>query len=328
MTATVVRITNIEPMDGYDSIASVTVLGWRVVATRNTFKIGDLGCYYSIGSVLPKAGPTEFLKGKPLKTKKFKNYISQGLLLPLDAVGLSDVVEGQDITERLGVKRYIPVEERELYEESADKAPWCPLVPKTDEERVQNCLGRLEKHLTQQIVITRKMDGTSVTYIWLLTKDGGKFMVCNRNNHLLVVNGNSRVYFEMAKRFDIEEKLKKLGRNLAFQGEITGPKINGNRHGLDDFELHIFNIYDIDAGCYLGWDAVVELCRVLVLNNVPEVYRGPVLEQHRSIDELQKIATCMMDNGRPYEGIVLKTLDYPRFSCKCISNEYMLKYGL
>lgn len=330
MTATIVAVTKLEPMIGYDTIELASVLGWQVVVKRGEFAVGDLGCYYSIGSVLPKEGPTEFLAGKPLKTKRFKDYISQGLLLPLGVVDITDGVDGQDVTERLGVKKFIPAEEAELYKETANKGPWCPLVPKTDEERIQNCLPKLVKHMGEDIVITRKMDGTSFTFVWLRTSNGdGKSMVCNRNHHLLTIDSNSRVYFTMAKKHDLAVKLTKLGRNLAIQAEILGPKINGNRHGLSDYSMFVFNIYDIDAGCYLNWDEVVTICTELDLLVAPVVYRGPLTQELCSVDTLLKLATTEMENGLPYEGIVLKTVSsIPRFSCKCISNEYILRYKL
>ena len=187
MTATIVTVTKLESMVGYDAIELASVLGWRVVVKRGEFTVGDLGCYYSIGSVLPKDGAAAFLAGKPIKTKRFKDYISQGLLLPLGVVGIANGVDGQDVTELLGVKKFIPAEEAELYKESTNKAPWCPLIPKTDEERIQNCLPKLLKHVGEDIVITRKMDGTSFTFVWLRTADGdGRSMVCNRNHHLLL----------------------------------------------------------------------------------------------------------------------------------------------
>ncbi len=324
MTAIVVKITHLEPMEGYDSIELATVLGWQVVVKRGEFVVGDLGCYYSIGGCLPLDGPTGFLQGKPLRTKRFRKYISQGLLLPLSVVNISGV-EGEDVTERLGVKKFIPPEEKELYEASAEKGPWYPFVPKTDEERVQNCVEELAKRIGRQIVITRKDDGTSSTYIWL----GSSLGVYNRNNHLLTVTPNSKIYFDMAKKYNIEAGMRDLGRNLALQGEIIGPKINGNRHGESEVSLHIFNIYDITAGCYLGWEEVVNICGTLGLTTVTEVYRGPLLEEHCSVEGLMKIATATLPNGRLYEGIVLKTIDNgPRYSCKCISNEYILKYNM
>ena len=110
----------------------------------------------------------------------------------------------------------------------------------------------------------------------------------------------------MAEKHNLSAKMIKLGRNLAIQAEIIGPKINGNRHGLSDFKMYVFNIYDIDIGCYMNWDDVVALCSELELDHAPIVYRGPLEQEHCSVDALMKIATAQMDNGLPYEGIVLR----------------------
>lgn len=328
MSATIVVVTKVEPMTGYDAIELATVLGWRVVVKRGDFKVGDLAVYYSIGSCLPNEGETAFLGGKPLRTKKFKEYISQGLLMPTCS---ENQVEGLDVSEFLHVRKYIPPEEKELYEEDVAKAPWCGLVPKTEEERAQNCMTRITELVGRQITILRKMDGTSFTAIYLLTEDGtGRFMVCNRNHILLKETGNSRIYLQMARKYDMENEMRALGRNLAIQAEIIGPKINSNRHGVSDRSMWVFNIYDIDAKCYMSWADVVELCGRINLIPVPELYRGPIMEEHMTIDGLMAIADAdRLPNGRISEGIVMKTIDNgPRMSCKVISNEYILKYKL
>lgn len=130
----------------------------------------------------------------------------------------------------------------------------------------------------------------------------------------------------MAKQYNVEDGMRKLGRNLAIQAETIGPKINGNRHGTDSITLHVFNIYDIDTHCYLKWEQVVELCKTLNLQTVPEVYRGPFLPEYTNMDCLMALADSQkLPNGRACEGIVLKTCDDgPRFSCKVISNAYIL----
>lgn len=130
MLAQVVKITELNPMVGYDSIELASVLGWKVVVKKGEHQVGDLACYCRIGSCLPNSGNTAFLNGKPLKTKKFKQYISQGLIVPLEWAGMDKVEEDMDVTEKIGATRYIPPDEKEIYNEDGTKAAWYPLVPK------------------------------------------------------------------------------------------------------------------------------------------------------------------------------------------------------
>jgi len=86
--AHVEKIVSIQPIDGADRIEVATVLGWQVVVKKDEFKVGDLCIYIEIDSVLPEIEDFEFLRDKKfrIKTQKLRGQISQGLILPLDAL--------------------------------------------------------------------------------------------------------------------------------------------------------------------------------------------------------------------------------------------------
>lgn len=65
-----------------------------------------------------------------------------------------------------------------------------------------------------------------------------------------------------------------LGKNLALQGEIIGPKINGNRHKVKENEYYVFNIFDIDLQSYLNYNDIINVTNKLGLKTVPLVYKG------------------------------------------------------
>jgi hypothetical protein len=48
-------------------------------------------------------------------------------------------------------------------------------------------------------------------------------------------------------RFCVENKM-----NIALQGEIVGPGINGNKENMANHDFFLFNIYDINKHCYLS----------------------------------------------------------------------------
>ena len=79
-------------------------------------------------------------------------------------------------------------------------------------------------------VVTEKVDGCSATY----TYRKGKFVVASRNRE---ADANS-VYTDIATKYSIEKVLEylysALGPNdhITIQGEIVGPKIQGNKYGL------------------------------------------------------------------------------------------------
>lgn len=335
--ARVVIVTGIKPINGADRIELAEILGWQVVVKKDEHKVGEKCIYVNIGTKLDKENKHfAFLEGKRIKTQKIRGAISQGIIFPMSilsdfGVDPETCNEGDDLTAVLKAEKWVPDEELATYDTSdTDKAklPFPQMIPKTDEDRVQNVVAQLLKLVGLLIVITQKFDGTSTTFAFI----GEKFMICGRNFWLLVETISSKHYFEIAQRYNLAEKMKKLGRNLAIQGEIIGPKINGNRHKVTANEFYVFNIYDVDAQQYLTWDEIKAITTELGLKTVTCVYQGVMKDEWLNSNKLLKLAEEQTyDGGVMAEGIVLKTdsRTYPfRFSCKAISNKYILKYDL
>lgn len=95
----IAKVNKITPIEGADNIELAHVLGWTCIVKKDEFKEGDLGIYFEIDSKLPETEWSEFLankhyKVKTMKLNKFK-VISQGLLLPADALGWELTDTGQ-----------------------------------------------------------------------------------------------------------------------------------------------------------------------------------------------------------------------------------------
>lgn len=350
--ATVNRVLARNVIDGADSIESVTVLGWNCVTKKEEFAVGDLCIYFTIGTVFPADYPrTDFLRGKPLKTKVLRGSLSQGLVAPISWVAdfgrdPAELNEGDDVTEVFGLMKFVEAEEALMYSTPKQKMTTFPsYVPKTDEERIQNIPHILPYLVGKDIVVTRKEDGCSATFI---TKDG-KFVMCSRNLVLGDMNNGNQHFFRVADSLGLRERLLGLGRNLAFQGEIVGPKIGCNRLALKGLSFRVFNVFDIDAQEYLSHSEVEELCATVNLEMVPVLFQGVVTED----DERFKSVASILDfagsitygPNSPAEGIVVKgnyrysrmlSAELPpeereaskRLSFKVISNNYLIKYKL
>lgn len=331
------RFWAVEPIPNADKIVLVRVLGWQVIAKNGECVVGGLTVYVNIGTKLDKNNKHfEFLKGKAIKTCKMRGVVSQGLVIPINlmsdfGVDPATLKEGDDMTNIIGAEKWIPKEELELYNTDDPehvKFPFPAMIPRTDEERVQNIIDELLKLKGLKVVVTQKFDGTSFTVAIV----GDQFMVCGRRFLFIKKTKESVYYYKMVKRYNLEEKMRKLGRNVALQCEIIGLGINGNRHFIKDYEVYVFNIYDVDAQQYLDWDEIIAITTELGLKTVPCIYQGEMKEEWFDSDNLLKLAE--EQNYGPNiiaEGIVLKTdsRTYPfRFSCKAISNKYLLKYKL
>jgi RNA ligase (TIGR02306 family) len=339
--ARIVNIDKIDNVEGADSIELAFVLGWQCVVKKNEFKVGEKAIYVSLDSV---ASPDDinlgFLEGKYVKTRKIMKTLSQGVLLKLDCITKKDpsidltlLKIGYDVSSVLDVFKYVNPEEKEIYESDGKstgnkdtKSKFPDYVPKTDEERLQNKVHILRNLIGKNIVITRKEDGSSGTYIF----NNGNFIIASRN--FIVYDSSlenksesssSSLYQEISKKFNIVESMKRFGKNIALQGEIVGPKVNGNKLKLAEYDYRIFNIYDIDNKKYIDWNEVKMIARELRLNTVPELFLGPMTEEF-TFDYLMHMAESLeYIKGQKAEGIVVKTLDN-KTSFKVISNKYLM----
>lgn len=339
--ATVVKVMNLLPIMGRDKIELAVIHGWKCVVKKGDFKVGDLGIYLAIGCVPDFTDPNfSFLQPKynRIKTIKMCGVVSQGLLGPLhwlasrgSELNAETLSEGDNVSKEMGVLKYIPPEEEALYSHKQGNLPFpIDVVPKTDATRLQHHPHEFLEAITgKPIVVTRKEDGCSCTYI----VQDGEFSVCGRNFIFPESATGCEHYFEMETKFSLREKMVSLGRNIAVQGEIVGPKINGNRLQLTERTFVVFDIFDLDRQCYLLYKDLFELCTLLEVNTVPLLYQGPSADFQLTVEGLLGFADGVEYlPGVGAEGIVVKLNDKnepeTRLTFKVISNKYLLKHDL
>lgn len=96
--AYVVIIDDIQPIEGKDRVEAAVIGGWKVMVKKGQFKPGDLGIYFEIDSKVPEKEPFTFLEKYhyKIKTQKFKNFYSQGLLMHPSDFGWEAVMTTDD----------------------------------------------------------------------------------------------------------------------------------------------------------------------------------------------------------------------------------------
>lgn len=348
--ATIRKIEEVKPIDGADMIEACRVGGWWVVAKKDEFKVGDLAVYCEVDCWIPHElapflskgkEPREFegIKGERLRSIRLKGQLSQGLLLPIDlkdgqftggiyVVKGEPVEEGQDVTELLGIVKW----ERPISPQLAGKVKgnFPSSVPKTDQERCQNLQKELDVALKAgtDFEISEKLDGSSMT-VYLID---GVFGVCSRNLDLERDENNSM--WKLAIRLDLEEKIRNSshGHNIALQGEIVGPGIQGNKYDLKDHEFFIFDIFNASLQEYLVPENRRLYCELMELKHVPVIEKNRTLEEfsvpysdHVEIDRVLTKADQMskLNPNAMQEGEVYKAND-GGFTFKAISNAWLL----
>jgi RNA ligase (TIGR02306 family) len=357
--ARIAKIDSLSPIPGADLIELATYKGWQFVVKKGEFKVGDLGVYFEIDSVLDSTNPAfSFLmkdgKMPYLRTKRLKGQISQGLMLPIfclkhygnivqgpNAIEFGPggemsnaflLTEGTDVTELTKTVKYEPEIPAQL--SGLVKGNFPSFLVKTDQERVQNIPEIIEEIVKNMypVTITIKFDGTSATYFY---KDG-EFGVCSRNLQLKDTEDNT--YWKIAHKYNLETLFNKFNpgnRNLAIQGEICGPGIQKNRLGLTEQKFFVFAVFDIDKHEYVGFDELQSICKRFQLETVDVLYHNALAPFVNLEGVLSLADSAKYSNGSPAEGIVIQTTQ-PTFSpilngritFKAISNKYLEKHGL
>lgn len=382
-----VEIATVSPIEGADFLEVVTMVGksWRVVCKKGDFKPGDVAVYFEIDSFIGIRPELEFLRarcykkymnsineiieeGFRLKTIKLRGVVSQGLIVPFP----TDLIEADEnnLAEYFNVRHYDEVNEAMMVQTGVTRCAnalgaFPSFIPKTDEERLQN----LSEYFTNpeikdmEFECTHKNDGSSMTVFYSPSnRPDAPFGVCSRNLQLKLDDDGP--FVAMAKALDLENKLSALfeldGREIAIQGELVGPKMNGNKDKYTEFKFTVFRIYDITNRKWIDVAKRYRLVQLLELNHVPVVVPSiihhltdsePILEPKilvmdmsiqteevinstrawfkwftylTNMDQFLSFVDSKTINGNPLEGMVWKSVD-GSVSFKVINNKYLLK---
>jgi RNA ligase (TIGR02306 family) len=334
--ATIKKIDSIQPINGADAIELAIIGGWQVVIRKGEFKEGSTIVFCEIDSWIPTAlapfltkpgrEPREYngIQGERLRTIKLRGQISQGLVLPLDVLGqcgISYAEIDEDVTDRLGIQKW----EKEL---SANirglaRSNFPSLVPKTDEERIQNLKKKLSKWVEEgkQWEVTEKLDGSSMTVYLDLDWD---LHVCSRNIDLKPDSTNA--FWQVADLYHIGQRMIDSGLiGYAIQGELVGPGIQGNKYKLKGLDFYVYKVYSVKECRYLTPPERIALMDYLGLKHVPILFESLVVPD--SIPDILSFAdgkSVLYDTDR--EGLVFKDT-VSDISWKAISNVFLMKGG-
>ncbi len=349
--ASVQKIIAIEPIPNADAIEKASVLGWEVVVKKDEFKVGDLVCYIQIDTVVPDSNQFEFLRSRKfrVRTIKLRGQISQGLIIPLPSGKWS---EGDDLTERIGVRKY-EKDIQMMYEKERKPKIWYKkwiylfkynvlyklfprlqrknrskfpthLVSITDEERIQNIPQVLDQYKGKSFIASYKLNGSSITIIHSKVLGRSKFRICSRRFEL---HDKKNDWYKAFISTGFKHELIKLVRyfrtnDIIVQGELIGPKFNGNHHNLSKSEIRLFNIYV--NGKRLDQFKFISTC---LTNNIPYCPQYKFVDLNYTLPEIlieSEIKDCINPSVEA-EGLVWRCID-DNFSFKVINNKYLMKY--
>ncbi len=329
--ASIQRITNIGAIPDADKIECATILGWQVVVKKDdNLRVGDLVVYCEIDSLFPVNEDFKFLEplGMRIKTQRLRGQISQGICFPLSilekyGLSLSDIQEGMEVTDTLGVTKF----EYQLAANLLGEAKGClPSRLRSSEIiRIQNAESVLNKYQGTRCYETEKLDGESITFYVL----DNVFGVCSKG--LDFIESPESLHWQIARRYDMEAKLRTFGRNISMQGEIIGDGIKGNKYKLKGKEIRLYNIFEVDKYSYFNLEAFKQSMKELKLESVPILSEDFILS-----NDIQELVTrsvgrsALADTQR--EGIIITPVEeiydmIGRIILKVISPKFLIKHG-
>lgn len=217
-----------------------------------------------------------------------------------------------------------------------------PHISKTNLEFIENIPDILKDKTP--FIRAQKCDGLSATYILeKIKKSFGKpvfeFYVCSQNYRLFKRDEDSsdnmeNYYWEMAEKYDIEDKLKFYLENnddceyVCWQGEICGPDINGNPQKLTENHLFCFQMidsvfgrFDIRNAKHIWFEYDMEC---VPIESMTYILPDDFEEFKRTADGYYSKNVCEGQTGCTREGwTYYKTTD-PSFSFKNTSINYLI----
>ena len=179
-------------------------------------------------------------------------------------------------------------------------------------------LSFFEKHFT----VFTKIHDSSIT----LTNPNKEFVVCSRN--LAIGENNDDRFWKAVHRYDLKNRMKMLGRNLAIQMELVGDKIQDNRYNIKGNEVRLFIAYDIDKKKYLSSKEMIDIANELGIPHVVVVDDNFIYSEDTTTEELVALATrkAVENPLVDEEGLVFVMNDNEhRVSFKVINPNYLLE---
>lgn len=347
---TIQKIDKIIKHPNADRLNIATIGLWEMI-TAASLNAGDEVLFFEIDSMIPlNDSRFEFLKGRNekvlndttysrLRTMRLRGELSQGLIIPIkeferEVEQFLNTENELDLQEILGVKKYeAPAwisRGKGSNPEIGNSFP--DFVPKTDQERIQNCIRQYQDAVAnnESFEASFKLHGSSIT---ILVKNN-QLEICSRNYSLRIPdvfewNEVTNHFISTAIKAGIVFKLLLLhsmtGKNIALQGELFGEGINKNFENIKGLDINIFDVYDIDAMRYLLPKERMEFLNTHNIKSVP-IYDADFKLPSNPGDCLRIADGDSAYNGKFREGLVFKS-NTRDFSFKAVSNRFLEETG-
>ncbi len=330
-----VHRVRIEEHPDADALEIARIEGYRSVVRKEQFQDGDLAAYIPESSIVPaelleQMGLTGKLDGKEhnrVRAARIRGIVSQGLVHPMP-----DAREGDDVTERLGITKHLPVIP-EYMQGQVYHAPGYTV--RYEIENIKKFPDVLEDG--EDVVVTEKIHGVQCQ---MGMREGEPFVaskIYGAHGQALILGDVNRdnIYVQAATHhMGSMRALARMpdgpGDTFQIVGEIYG---RGVQYLGYDTREKMFRVFDLHAGApeqgrFLEHQEMEDLTDILFLK-APVLYQGPYSRE--KLEELTGGGSMIASHHR--EGVVVKTaveredMRLGRVILKSVSDAHLLRKG-
>lgn len=286
----VVKVGPLEKHPNADTLLLTKVAEYPILVKAGDLNEGDLAVYIPVDSVVPADDHRfAFLKGhERIKARRLRGVFSMGLLIKADP----DMVEGQDVAERLRITKYEPPETCSTGGDNEKDPGIVPVYTDLDAyRRYPNVIQDGEI-----VQLTEKLHGVNGRYAYFDNR-----LWCGSHHGIKKESPNS-IWWKAAEFYNLREKLATVP-GVVLYGEVYGSVQNLHYgHTKGAVSLAFFDAFSISAGQYLDVDQFEALMKQLDLPMVPKLHNGPWSK------ELLKLAEgkTLISDDHVREGFVVR----------------------
>lgn len=321
--ASIQRIVSVEKHPGADLLDIAQVLNYRAIVKRDQWKAGELCVFIEPDSVLPQVPWSVFYRSKSNRVKavRLRGEWSFGIIESVAAVGYTGPVEeGLDITEVLGVTKYVVPEPQDLNA----AGPFGYGIPRTDESRWN---GLRDLPWGALVDVSLKIDGQSWSAVYKRNEGGqttAEVGIGGRSFMYQLDCDNN--YTRNAKQYNVLNKLADFCEankvSLCLRAESYGVGIQKfaiNPHAKLPVSLAFFSTWLIDERRYARKGDPYYIFDIAPAMGLPT---APLLERDVPLTR-ELVAKYEKDldalDGKPFEGVVM---NWSGGSFKVINHSY------
>lgn len=344
---TVERLT-ICPHPNADRIELAKIGGYVAVVGKGQFATGDLAAYIPEAALVPDTiladmgleGKLAGSEGRRVKAMRLRGVLSQGLCYP----ARPGWVQGQDVTEELGITKYEPPIPTHM-----DGVLWAAGPERTIRYDIENIKRYPEVFEEgEPVVFAEKLHGTwcqiGLMDASLTDEERGDLVVSSKGQAskglAFIVNAEENahnLYLRAARATGLQQRVPMDQRPCFVLGEVFGAGVQdlGYGHNAGQARGVGFRVFDVyvgrpGQGRYLDDEALGAWCEEHGMQRVPVLYRGPfsedVLEEWTSGEE-----SVSSEGLHMREGVIVRPVKERRHDLigraqlKSIAPEYLLR---